>query len=74
MTDGYKQLAIAIILRSVEDYQYLNRINETRYHYDEGGTISKSEIRKFLLSEYCDFLLQNMAITGKDILKYLESV
>lgn len=71
MDKAYKQLACAIILRCIEDYKLLKKKNLASYVSDE-ITIGKEEIRAFLQSPYCDFLLQNMNLTGKDILDYLD--
>ena len=71
MDKVYKQLACAIILRCIEDYKLLNEKNLDSYVSDN-ISIGKEEIRAFLQSPYCDFLLQNMNLTGKDILDYLD--
>lgn len=59
---GYKLLAYAIIKQAVRDY---------RERKEEGRSVS--HISKFFNSDWCDFLLQNMHINGKDILKHLKS-
>ena len=67
----FDDLAFSIVERAVYDYKLLKSLNvEKLESYDE-GSISKRELEKFFRSEWCDYLLQNMKLTGEDILDYL---
>ena len=59
---NYKMLSFAIIDQAVQDYRMLKA---------EG--LSTLELEKFFKSEWCDWLLLNMKLTGLDILMQLES-
>ena len=58
----YKMLSFAIIDQAIQDYRMLKA---------EG--LSTVEIENFFKSEWCDFLLLNINLTGLDILMQLES-
>ena len=58
---NYSGLALAIIWQAAEDYREKKK---------EGRSTAAEE--KFFKSEWCDFLLQNVKITGNDILRRLE--
>ena len=73
MYANYNRLALAILIAAVEDYKFLKELGEETYYLDDDVRIGKKEIRKFFLSNWCDDLLQNMSLTGRDILTYLES-
>ena len=55
-------LSFAIIDQAIQDYRKLK---------SEG--LPTIEVEKFFKSEWCDFLLLNMKLTGLDILMQLES-
>ena len=59
---NYKMLSFAIIDQAIQDYRKLK---------SEG--LSTIEVEKFFKSEWCDWLLLNMKLTGLDILMQLES-
>lgn len=61
---NYKGLAFAIILQAVEDYRFCKE-----FHMEE----ELKEVEEFFKSEWCNQLLLNMKLTGKDILTFLES-
>ena len=58
----WNELALAIIEQAVKDYREKREKRHPTNH-----------IERFFESEWCDFLLQNMDLTGKDILKYLKT-
>ena len=68
---GDKERIFNVARRCIEDYKLLKEKNLASYVSNE-IPIGKEEIRAFLQSQYCDFLLQNMNLTGKDILDYLD--
>lgn len=68
---NFNILAFSIIEKAVNDYKLLLELNTEEINFCNAGKISKVEIEEFFHSEWCDFLLQNMKITGKDILRYL---
>lgn len=58
----WNELALAIIEQAVVDYREKREKRHPTNH-----------IERFFKSEWCDFLLQNMDLTGEDILKYLKN-
>ena len=70
--DGYRKLMCAIIEQAVDDYVYcakspsceLNRMNI------QNQTL-QDDVVSFFNSEWCDGLLQGIALNGRDILDYL---
>ena len=70
-SESVKELAFGIVEQAVSDYKLLLESGVDRLNLLDEGCISKAEIESFFHSEWCDFLLQNMKITGKDILIYL---
>ena len=56
----YDMLAFAIIQQAVEDYKYCKE-----------NQLPTKRIEEFLKSTWCDTLLQNMRLSGDDILMYL---
>lgn len=58
----YKALALAIIIKAIDDYREAKEWNRPT-----------DEIEEFFESEWCTNLLQNLALTGKDILEYLRN-
>ena len=72
MNKQFNELALSIVEKAVHDYKLLKNFNvDEIYIFQEGG-VSKCEIEEFFRSEWCDFLLQNIKITGEDILRYLD--
>ena len=72
MNNEYKELAFAIIINAIDDYRFLKEIGASKVDLIDEGVISKEEIEDFFHSDWCDFLLSNMNLTGKDILRYLD--
>jgi hypothetical protein len=58
---NYNILAMGIILQAMEDYRTAKK--------EQKSTL---ELENFFMGEWCEFLLCNMKITGKDILTFLE--
>ena len=71
VSNQFKDLAFTIIIKAVNDYRLLKTIRSNRIVIKNEGTISKNEIENFFHSDWCDFLLSNMNLTGEDILRYL---
>lgn len=71
MNNSFKNLAFTIVEKAVNDYKLLKKLGVTRIVTEHEGTISKSEIEDLFHSGWCDYLLQNMKLTGEDILIYL---
>ena len=58
----WNDLAIAIIEQAIDDYKEKKALHHPTNH-----------IERFFKSEWCDYLLQNVTITGEDILNYLKT-
>ena len=58
---NYNILSMAIIWQAAEDYREKKSIG-----------LSTEEEEEFFKGEWCSYLLQNMKITGEDILRKLE--
>lgn len=71
MNTNFTELAFAIVEQAVEDYKLLRKLGLSEMRSYTEGDISKIELEEFFYSEWCDFLLQNMKLTGEDILRYL---
>lgn len=71
MNTNFKEMAFFIIERAVVDYKLLQELDVNEIDLLDEGIISKTEIEEFFRSEWCDFLLCNMRLTGEDILRYL---
>lgn len=71
MNRQYNDLVLSIIEKAVNDYRLLKEIGAKKIYLLDEGTISKKELEDFFCSDWCDFLLSNMDLTGKDILRYL---
>lgn len=71
MLEAYRELAIAIVERAVDDYRNLIKQGKEAIHNDD-MIYGKAEIKSFLLSDYCDRLLEEISFTGSDILKHLD--
>ena len=71
MNVNFREMAFTIVEQAIEDYKLLQKLGLSEmYSYTEGN-ISKIELEEFFRSEWCDFLLCNMRLTGEDILRYL---
>lgn len=68
---NFNNLALSVIEKAVNDYKLLLELNVKEINFCKEGRISKVEIEEFFRSEWCDFLLSNMKLTGEDILRYL---
>lgn len=71
MNTNFNELALSIIEKAVTDYKLLLKLNVKEIEFCDEGRISKVELEDFFRSEWCDFLLCNMRLTGEDILRYL---
>ena len=71
MNTNFKEMAFFIVERAVVDYKLLQELDVNELNLLDEGMISKTEIEDFFRSEWCDFLLCNMTLTGEDILRYL---
>lgn len=71
MNTNFRELAFSIVERAVADYKLLQEVDVNELDLLDEGIISKMELEEFFHSEWCDFLLQNMKLTGEDILRYL---
>lgn len=71
MNTNFKEMAFFIVERAVVDYKLLQELDVNELNLLDEGMISKTEIEEFFRSEWCDFLLCNMRLTGEDILRYL---
>ena len=65
------ELGFSIIEKAIQDYRLLKKFEVETRLVDNKDRISKCEIEDFFHSDWCDFLLGNMRITGEDILDYL---
>lgn len=67
MNEGWKELRNAILLRAVDDYQMLvDGKNRPK------STCNEQEIEKFLQSEWCATLTDDLDFNGAHILKVLQ--
>lgn len=71
LSECARELAFGIVEQAVSDYKLLLSSGVDRLNLLDKGCITKVEIEHFFHSEWCDFLLQNMNLTGEDILRYL---
>lgn len=71
MNTNFNELTLSIIEKAVTDYKLLLELNVKEIEFCDEGKISKVELEDFFRSEWCDFLLCNMRLTGEDILRYL---
>ena len=71
MNEYFKDIAFSIIEQAIEDYKLLKSFDVDELDFYDEDTISKSELEEFFNSDWCDFLLLNMNLTGEDILRYL---
>ncbi len=73
MTNAYNELATAIVMQAIDDYNMLKKMDATKF-VEEQQTVSYVELRRFFNSEYCDNLLVDVTFTGKDILRMLRGL
>lgn len=66
----FNDLALSIIELAVEDYKLLKEKKAYRLLVDD-YVIRKKDLERFFNSKWCDYLLSNMDLTGKDILRHL---
>ena len=66
-----RDLMLAIVWQAMEDYRYLKE-HGLEFIDEYGVGASKYEIEHFFKSEWCDYLLDSIHITGKDILRMLK--
>ena len=71
MNNEYKDLAFEIIIKAIDDYRFLKELGVSKFDFLDEGVISKKEIEDFFRSNWCNFLLSTMDLTGEDILRYL---
>lgn len=70
---GMEALCVSIVIQAISDYQLLCQTGKTSMVSD-GRQISKSEISKFLESEWCEALLQTIGgnFKGERLLEMLK--
>lgn len=68
-------LYTAILIQAVSDYQELNKMNTASQKNKKSGYFSKSEIARFLKSDWCRYLLDVIGcdLTGEYILSCLQT-
>lgn len=69
--EGYKKLAVGIVIKAVEDWRVLIAARAWADGYDLPNK-NFEELRDFFKSEYCELLLCHSDIKPVDILKLLE--
>ena len=73
MQENYNELALAILETAISDYRMLQHYDIDSMDLGKEGVISIAELEEFFKSDLCDSLLQNINMTGEDILKYLNT-
>ena len=73
MQENYNELALAILETAIRDYRILQQYDVDSMDLGKEGIISIAELEEFFKSDLCDSLLQNIDMTGEDILKYLNT-
>ena len=71
MNENFNEIALSIVEKAVNDYKLLKKLGATEIYLKDEGNIFITELEYFFRSEWCDFLLGNMKLTGEDILRYL---
>ena len=71
MYSPVKELALSVIITAVYDYIRLKNNDATKMALTDGSCIAKDELEDFFRSEWCDFLLGELRLTGTDILNFL---
>lgn len=67
----FDDLAFSIVLQAIDDYRLMKHLGIVKMKDEDGQVISKKEIAEFFNSDWCDSLLGDMNVTGKDILRIL---
>lgn len=73
LQENYNELALAILETAIRDYRILQQYDIDSMDLGKEGIISIAELEEFFKSDLCDSLLQNIDMTGEDILKYLNT-
>ena len=73
LQENYNELALAILETAIRDYRLLQHYDIDGMDLGKEGIISIAELEEFFKSDLCDSLLQNIDMTGEDILKYLNT-
>ena len=73
LQENYNELALAILETAIRDYRILQQYDVDSMDLGKEGIISIAELEEFFKSDLCDSLLQNIDMTGEDILKYLNT-
>ena len=73
LQENYNELALAILETAIRDYRLLQHYDIDSMDLEKEGIISIAELEEFFKSDLCDSLLQNIDMTGEDILKYLNT-
>lgn len=71
LQENYNELALAILETAILDYRMLQQYDLDSMDLGKEGVISIVELEEFFKSDLCDSLLQNIDMTGEDILEYL---
>lgn len=71
--NGYNELATAIVMQAIDDYNMLKQMDARKF-VEDNQTVSYVELRRFFNSDYCDNLLVDVTFTGKDILRMLRGL
>lgn len=71
LQDNYNELAFSILETAILDYRILRHYDIDSMDFGKEGVISIAELEEFFKSDLCDSLLQNIDMTGEDILRYL---
>lgn len=71
MNSIYKELGFSIVTQAIKDYRTLQHHGVDKLIKNKQKKLDKREIEDFFRSDWCDFLLSNMNLTGEDILRYL---
>lgn len=69
--EGYKKLAVGIVVKAIEDWRVLIAARAWADGYELPNK-NFEELREFFKSEYCELLLCWSTIKGVDILRLLE--
>lgn len=72
LQENYNELALAILETAIRDYRLLQHYDIDSMDLGKEGIISIAELEEFFKSDLCDSLLQNIDMTGEDILSYLD--
>lgn len=67
VNDPYKELAVGIVEKAIEDWRYL-----IKHPNKQAKNRNFDEIRNFFKSQWCEFLLEGTGASAKRILDILE--